>query len=251
MLGRREPDTFLKNHNSNDSTHTITHQHHKLKHNTNTLDSFSKHSTYTDTEKQTCQKCCHVELSENKCSLDTQTNQVSPPEAETKSQTKQTYETKSSCTHHDTKNEVSKEEQNQRWEAESCLHIPKAVRRVICKQLGPSFVWGSSSSTLRRKARREIQELDTPIRLYTLKREEQRTNEGYYEKDFAAKVYQTTGLSLYCPIDFLATRSYAIVDTGAGANIINSNTIKRIVEANGHHAMKILHIQNINDWWLK
>ena len=142
--------------------------------------------------------------------------------------------------------EHGEKKHTENWSKVQCLHIPRKVRRLMCKTMGPQYNWHEQTEKLRRRVRRET----TRIRSLQVKpsqetyMEEHRSNTGnYYSDEPQTQVYVLHGLSLYCPIDFLVSRAYGLVDTGAGANLINSATVRRIIESNGAHAMSILSVR--------
>ena len=126
----------------------------------------------------------------------------------------------------------------------SCLTKHTKVRSLVCKPIGPQFEWHEQTNKLREKVRNRSFEHDTCINsVVPVQVEECRSHTNEYE-DALTKVYVLSGLSLYCRMDLLAIVAYGLVDTGAGCNLINSSTVRRIVEANGKHAMSVLSIRN-------
>ena len=133
-------------------------------------------------------------------------------------------------------------EHKRKWNATQCLRTPRKVRRLMCKTMGPQYTCHIHTDKLRKRVMEETTRLRrvhrNPIQdTYVEESICQYTDEPY------KKVYVLHGLSLYCPMDFLSLRSYGLVDTGAGANLINSATVRKIIESNGSHAMAILKVR--------
>ena len=133
--------------------------------------------------------------------------------------------------------EKIEEKEMMRWSTKvkttehKCLTKHTKVRSLVCKPIGPQFEWHEQNNKLREKVRNRSMEQDVCVNsVVPIQREECRSNTNGFD-DPMTKVYVLSGLSLYCRMDLLAIVAYGLVDTGAGCNLINSSTVRRIVEA--------------------
>ena len=73
--------------------------------------------------------------------------------------------------------------------------------------------------------------------------EEHISNTGIYSTEEDAKVYVLSGLSLYATINILHKRLSALVDCGAGINLINERVLASLMKGAGQHAMDVISVE--------